>query len=171
MLNEESVKELNRILPELTIGKDFKISDYIVDKTNYGNEKEIEISMRIFLFLVNEKFAENKGSLITSRLKSTPEISWIYPKGIELKNAGSYDAYCNKESVQIVKKEVGEARIENKILYLTGILSFGTLILATSEAIKIYNDYCNSFGIFSVWGLIILIVILRITSANKKETN
>lgn len=143
MLNAEAVKELNRILPELPIEREFIISDYVND---------IEVAKRIFLYLGTEKFIETDGNWLRSGFKKTPTAKWTN-KGMQLRLSGSYDAYSNNESVRIANEQ---DRIENQqinLLWLTGILSFGTLALAGSEFVKIYYEHREQLGTY-VWILI-----------------
>lgn len=165
MITSEGIKLLNSLLYDFPVDRMFSISDYTENK-NDGHKFDNEITS----FLIKENFADFIRSDVLSRHQEKREIL-LTAKGIELKNAGSYDIYSNRESVKIIKEE---ARIDNQqtnLLWLTSILAFGTLALAGSEFVKIYYEHplqlCTYVKILI--GLAVLVLILTSLRMNRAK--
>lgn len=163
MVTPEGIKLLNSLLYDFPVAKLFSVSDYTDGKPD-GHKFDTEITS----FLIKEGFSDFVRSDVLSRQQEKREII-LTAKGIELKNAGSYNIYNDRESVKVIKEEVRIDNQQTNLLWLTSILAFGTLILAASEFVKIYYEHPDAFCTYVKISLALAVLVIIVTSLRMNQ--
>jgi hypothetical protein len=157
-LSADAIIDLNRLLKEVPVDKEFRVSNLIKDSDDTSFLDKAKIAWEINNFLIQQGFADRTGSAVLLREGVTPDMILTPDKGRSLRAAGSYEQYYSQSNTE--NRKIDKENSQNRIMEsLTGIIALWTLVAGINYTIDILKYVVPEFGNCACYKRIIITII------------